>query len=87
VFAMLEATGKDTFSGIRGSGLKSVEAMAQSVRNLPKGSLSEVGRMMTKLGASGVQTAASYIQNLTGGKRKEPEPGQAAAEDGPQGNS
>lgn len=71
VFAMLEATGKDTFSDIKGSKLKSVGAMAQSVRNLPKGSLSEVGRMMTKLGASGVQTAASYIQNLATGKRQE----------------
>ena len=77
VFRLLESTGKDRFSDIRDSKLKSVESMAQSVRSLPKGSLQELGRMVTRLGESGIRTASSYIQNLAAGKRPEqdkPEP-------------
>ena len=68
VFSLLEATGEDTFSGIRGSGLKSVGAMAQSVRKLPKGSMQELGRLMTRLGQSGVRTATSFIQSIAAEK-------------------
>ena len=72
VFQLLGATGKETFSDIKGAKLKSVESMAQSVRSLPKGSLQELGRMVTRLGESGIRTASSYIQNLAAGKRPEP---------------
>ena len=68
VFSMLEATGEETFSGIKESKMKSAEAIAQSVKNLPKGSLPELARMISRLGQSGVRTASSYIQGIAAEK-------------------
>ena len=88
VFSLLEATGNDTFSEINGSKWKSVEAMAQSARRLPKGSLQELGRMVTRLGQSGVKTASSYLQNiaaekLQGHTEAEPKPPKEVEKDKP----
>ena len=68
VFALLESTGEETFSGISGSRWKSLGAMASSVRKMPKESLQELGRVVTRLGQSGMHTASAYIQNMAAGK-------------------
>ena len=68
VFSLLESTGEDTFRGIGDSKWKSLEAIAQSARNLPKGSLQELGRLISRLGQSGVRTASSYIQTIAAEK-------------------
>ena len=79
VFALLESTGEESFSGINGSRWKSAEAIAASARKLPKGSLQEIGRLVNRLGQSGIETASAYLQDraadklqsLLGGPRKE----------------
>ncbi len=63
-FSLLESTGEETFSGISGSRWKSLEAMASSARKLPKESLQELGRAVTRLGQSGMQTASAYLQSI-----------------------
>ena len=68
VFALLESTGEETFSGISGSRWKSLGAMASSARKMPKGSLQELGRVVTRLGQSGMHTASAYIQNMAAGR-------------------
>lgn len=80
VFRMLEATGEETFSGIKGAKLKSAEAIAQSTRDLPKGSLQELLKLVTRLGGSGVRTAGSYLQELAAGVLQGPEKGETKAE-------
>ena len=64
VFSLLEATGENTFHGISESKWKSAEAMIQSAKDLPKGSLQELGRLMARLGQNGVKTASAYLQSI-----------------------
>ena len=58
VFQLLGATGEETFSGIREGKLKSAEAIAQSVRNLPRGSMQEMVKLISRLGGNGIRTGA-----------------------------
>ena len=71
VFTLLEATGEETFSGINESRWKSFSAMASFIRRLPKGSMQEVGKLISRLGQSGVHAASSYLTGKTADKVQE----------------
>ena len=71
VFTLLESTGEETFSGINESRWKSFNTMASFIRKLPKGSMLEVGKLISRLGQSGVQAASSYLSGKTAGKVQE----------------
>ena len=71
VFSLLEATGEATFSGINDALWKNMGTMVSSARNLPKGSLKELGRLVTRLGQNGVRAASSYITGKTSARVRE----------------
>ena len=64
VFSLFEATGEETFSGISGQGWKAVEAIAGSLRDLPRDRQQEVLAALGKLLQSGGSTASAYLTNL-----------------------
>ncbi|MBQ3372054.1 MAG: DUF2974 domain-containing protein [Oscillospiraceae bacterium] len=74
VFFPIEATGMDTFSEISDQKWKSVEAMLDAVKQIPKEKQKEVFRLLGQLGQIGTQAAAAYLSDLVKGKESEEPP-------------
>ena len=68
VFSLLESTGAERFSEIRGDKWKSMETVLNSAKDLPKERQSELWQTLVRLGKSGGATATSYLQNFTADK-------------------
>ena len=64
VFSLLGSTGAESFSTMNSQRWKSAGTVLASARNLPKNVQQEMWHLLTRLGQSGAQTAASYLQNL-----------------------
>ena len=74
VFFPIEATGLESFSEISDQKWKSVEAMLEAVKQIPKEKQKEVFRLLGQLGQIGTQAAASYLTDLMKGKEPEESP-------------
>ena len=71
VFFPIEATGMETFGEISDQKWKSVEAMLDAAKQIPKEKQKEFFRLLGQLGQIGTQAAASYLTDLVKGKDPE----------------
>ena len=64
VFGILGSTGSRTVSGVGAQGLKSVEAIANAIRTMPREKQQEALDLLKRLGISGGQAAIGYLTDL-----------------------